>query len=44
MEMGADGKKKGINVGKHYIRQSTKAGGGAGRQWWGDADGGDEDR
>ena len=37
---GGDGKKKGVKVGTNHIQQSTKAGGGAGRQWGGGADGG----
>ncbi len=40
IEMGDDGKKKGVKFGTNYIQQSTKAGGGAGRQWGGDVDGG----
>ena len=40
LEMGDDGKKKGVKVGTNHIQQSTKAGGGAGRQWGGGADGG----
>jgi hypothetical protein len=32
MEMGGDGEKKGVKVGTNHIQQSTKAGGGAGRQ------------
>ncbi len=35
---GGDGEKKGVNVGTNHIQQSTKAGGGAGRQWGGGAD------
>jgi hypothetical protein len=36
MEMGGgDGKKKGVKVGTNHIELSTKAGGGAGRQWGG---------
>ena len=37
---GGDGEKKGVKVGTNHIQQSTKAGGGAGRQWGGGADGG----
>ena len=46
MEMGGDGEKKGDKVGTNHIQQSTKAGGGAGRQWGGGADEmeGDKDR
>jgi hypothetical protein len=40
IEMGDDGEKKGVKFGTNYIQQSTKAGGGPGRQWGGDVDGG----
>jgi hypothetical protein len=37
---GDDGEKKGVKVGTNYIKQSTKAGGGAVRKWGVGADGG----
>jgi len=37
---GGDGEKKGVKVGTNYIQQSTKAGGGAGRQGRDGTDGG----
>jgi hypothetical protein len=41
---GGDGEKKGVKVGTNYIQQSTKAGGGAGRQWGVAQMGGNDDR
>ena len=37
---GGDGKKEGVKVSTNHIQQSTKAGGGTGRQWGVGADGG----
>ena len=40
MKWGDESKKKGAKVGRKCIQQSTRAGGGNGRQWGGSPDGG----
>jgi len=39
LRWGGEVEKKGVEVGRKCIQQSTRAGGGDGRQWWVGPDG-----